>query len=213
MIKNKKAISFNIVSIFIILICLFVGIIGQTNAWFKSEQNNIEITVVVGSLNFKLYHDSITEENEIYTNNVNNVETEPSYIPLSGEIVPDKPVDLNLILANEEDSSSPDMYIKFNFKLYAQGLSQDTEIATTLLGFANPTTDTAGFVKDAEGYYHYAKQNGVSYTSVAFKGGTNTTLMTKFKVSLEEFLKLKGSETVKIDLVIETSTTAYLINT
>ncbi len=213
MIKNKKAISFNIVSIFIVLICLFVGIIGQTNAWFKTEQNNIEMTVIVGGLNFKLYHDSITEENEIYTNYANSVEAVPSYIPLSGEIVPDKPVDLNLILANEEDVSSPDMYIKFSFKLCARGLSKDTEIATTLLGFENPTTDIAGFVKDTEGYYHYAKQNGGSYTSVAFKGGTNATLMTQFKVSLEEFLKLKGSETVKIDLIVEASTTAYVINT
>lgn len=213
MIKNKKAISINMVSALIILICLFIGIVDKTNSWFtSSHKNGVEIVVNVGDLNLTVNQIKGDVTTEIYTNSVNKdkQDAEKSYVVLDSEIAPNVPVDLNLTLTNNEQQNSDSMYLCFALTLYAQGVTEDTIIPIEIAGFTAADTSVAGFVKSGD-YYYYATKSGNTYTSAKFNGGETKTLLTSFTVSLDEFVKLNGSETVRLELEIKASSTVYTI--
>ena len=71
--KKTKNISINVLSVFIILVCLLFAVVGETNAWFTAEhQNGIQIVVDVGVLKLKVYQNSIDDNNQISTIEMDN---------------------------------------------------------------------------------------------------------------------------------------------
>lgn len=214
MIKNKKAISINLVSALIILICLFIGIVDKTNSWFtSSHRNGVEIVVNVGDLNLTVNQIKGNVKTEIYTNSVNQgkQDAEKSYVMLDSEIAPNVPISLNLELTNNEQQYADSMYLCFALTLYAQGVTEDTIIPIEIAGFTPANTSVAGFVKSGDYYYYALKTGDTTYKSVKFESGATKTLLTEFTVSLDEFLKLNGSETVRLELEINASSTQYTI--
>ena len=235
MIKKTKSISINILSVFIILMCLLIGVVGNTNAWFTSEhQNGIQIVVDVGDLKLKLYQNSIDENgnNLVYTYEENTENETDKYVSLSKEIVPDVSNSLTLILSNE-DKGSASMYVRFKFELYLRnrGTTADTKIASTISGYTAQASDKDGFrYNSADGYYYYQSSTGASSTSFSNDYNTklektkNATLLTSFTVPyigmtdydgttfLPGFVDasgnlVNGSETLYIKLTVEASVT------
>ncbi|MBQ8615092.1 MAG: hypothetical protein IJ415_00805 [Clostridia bacterium] len=220
MIKRKSSISINIISALIILVSLFIGIIGQTNAWFTAEhKNGVQIIVNVGDLKLNLYQklSGATDLTPVYTYDENNKETttEKKYITLDKKIIPDEQVDLELILKNE-DAGSASMYLRFKFELYARGLEEDTLIPTTLVG----TNPSFNYVEPVEGdvnsgYYYY--QDGDE--NILFTKDSSVSLMTDFVVEYEDLFNDSGtllniaSETLYIKLTIDASITNWLETT
>ena len=200
MIKKTKSISINIISAFIILICLFLGAVGNTNAWFTDTyKQGVVIEVDVGNLNLKVYQNSISTTNEIFDKTKNteyetdtntdgslNTETDPQYVTLSGEIKPDTAINLKLILASE-DKGSVSMYVRFKFELYARGVSADTKIeGVTISGYdtasssisGNDTVKSDGSMKESQNGFVYNSSDGYYYyqqpqTEEGFKTASN----------------------------------------
>lgn len=217
MIKRKSSISINIVSALIILISLFIGIVGNTNAWFTSEhKEGVQIIVSVGDLKLNLYQKFTGDIKEypVYTYAENNKETttEKKYVSLDKKIIPDAENDLQLILKNE-DAGSASMYLRFKFELFARGLDEDTLIPTTLGGIDacfNYVEPVEGDVNS--GYYYYQNNNN----NTLFTKGTSVSLMTDFVVEFEDLVSSSGkllnisSETLYIKLTIDASITDWL---
>ena len=214
MIRNKKTISINILSAILILISLFIVIVGQTNSWFTSvHYNGVRLDVFVGGLKYELYQvkDDSNNATEVYTYDANKNNQSPSYVELEGEIKPEVPVDLELILKNDEIADSSSMYIKFMFKVYVLGVESDLEMASTISGFEEPTANKPGFIKGDDDYYYLVLKTGEdSYVGTKFEGQTDITLMQSFTIGMEEFLSLNGSESVRLELSVEASVTDYL---
>lgn len=216
MIKKTKAISINVLSVFVILICLCVGMVGSVNAWFTdTHKEGIQIVVDVGDLKLKVYQNSISDANEIFTNETNkdnetdtNANTSAQYVTLSGEIVPDTPVGLTLILANK-DAGSASMYVRYKFELYKRGTASDVKIETIITGFTAQSSTQKGFVRNEEdGYYYYKDTAGAN---TLFEKNKEATLLTSFTVPYSQFVDsngtmiLNGSETIYVKLVVDAS--------
>ena len=68
MIKNKSTISINILSVLIILMSVFIAVVGSTNSWFTSKQENgVQIIINVGDLKLNLYQKIKDEETQQVT--------------------------------------------------------------------------------------------------------------------------------------------------
>ena len=217
MIKKTKSISINILSAFIILICLFMGAINETNAWFTAKHNNgVQIQVDVGNLKLKVYQNSVANANEIYSNALNNTyetdnlgTTNPKHVTLSDEIIPGDPVDLVLILANK-DAGSTSMFVKFKFEVYVRGVNGDTLLNNISIdGYDEPTETAGGFVKNPNGYYYYQDNAG---NNILLNRTDDVVVMKTFTVPLDCFIKDDGtmvytnSESVYIKLTVDAST-------
>lgn len=231
MIKKKSTLPINLLSAFVILLCVFMSIISPSNAWFKDSQDKgIQITVKVGDLKLSLYHTSVTSSNLLYTDKVNNENetdndntTTTSYIPLSGKIEADKPVALKLILSNEASDSIP-MFVRFKFELYSRGIDEDTLIETELTGMGNPedliasdnpelSSDTLVLDNSAAGQGFYYLQNS-SNKEVVLGKNKKLTLFTHFTIPKSEFIAngvsgLTNSDELYIKLYVDSSLTAY----
>ena len=96
-------------------------VVQPTNSWFTSSKyNGVQIMVDVGELKLKVFqNDASVKENEILTNSKNtefetdenpngtpNTETSPSYVNLTGKIIPGEWVDLVLILLRLDQNQS-----------------------------------------------------------------------------------------------------------
>ena len=217
--NNKKTISINILSVLLILVSLFVAIIGSTNSWFTSmHHNGVELNIFIGGMKYELYQVEGTPkvEREVYTYDANKSNSmankETSYVELEDEIIPESPVGLELLLKNDEEASSTSMYLRFTFSVYVLGVEKDNCLnSTTIAGYDEPTETIPGFIKGEDNYYYLVLKNGTdSYKGTTFKGKTEVTLMTEFRIGLDEFLDLNGSESVRLELTIEASATDYL---
>ena len=71
--KQTTSISINILSVFTILICLFISSVSLTNAWFTSDKNEgVLIMINVGKLQLNLYQNIDDEETKILTDEENS---------------------------------------------------------------------------------------------------------------------------------------------
>ncbi len=219
MIKSKSTISINILSVLIILMSVFIAIVGSTNAWFTSKQENgVQIIINVGDLKLNLYQktkDAETQEvttKEIYTYEQNTTDKTNNYIELNGPIIPGEDIALHLSLENKDVKSVP-MYVRFMFELCVRDKTKDVKIPVTLKVEGETGDASFGQKENASinDYYYY--QDG-SKNNVLFDKEASVDLMTHFKIDYDEMLKANGdinyfsSEAMYIKLTIE----ATLIN-
>lgn len=219
MIKNKSTISINILSVLIILMSVFIAVVGSTNSWFTSKQENgVQIIINVGDLKLNLYQKTKDEETqqvttkEIYTYEQNTTDKTNKYIELSGPVIPGEDVALNLCLENKDIKSVP-MYVRFKFELYLRDKTKDIKIPV-LLKVDGETGDASFGQKDNASIndYYYYQDSGKN--NVLFEKEASVDLMTHFKIDYDEMLKANGdinyfsSEAMYIKLTIE----ATLIN-
>lgn len=209
MIKKSRSNSILIVSAIIMLITVLVGLVVPINSWFTtSHKPGIEFVVQIEDLKLKLYQNSVSAANLL--NKLDDGESTPRYIALSGEILPYQTNSLTLILANEDDGESS-MYVRFKFELYALGVSSNTLLTTTLSGVTAPTSSVAGFNLGLDGFYYYQNNSG---TNQLFARQTSITLMQGFVLDCANFVTdsgqflLNGSETLRIVLTIQASLTS-----
>ncbi len=207
MVKKTKSISINIISVFIILICLLLSCVGVTNAWFTSEsQNGVLIKINVGKLQLNLYQDINGTSTKILTDVENGSAAKPQYVVLNGAILPDVKNDLILTLSNEDEGSAS-MYVRFKFEIYARGVLSDTLIESRIDGYVKQTSTTSGFVL-SDGYYYYRDKTGAN---ALFEKGASEVIMESFIVPYSSFindagtLKIINSDTIYINLVVEAS--------
>ena len=220
MLKRKTSISINIVSVLIILVSLFMCYVGKTNAWFTSmHKDGVEIIVNVGDLKLNLYQKFAEDDiRAVYTYKDNNKEgaTEKKYISLSQKIIPGSPVNLNLILKNEDQGSAA-MFLRFKFELFARGETEDTLIPTKIDGM-NEKFEYKNYVENDvnSGYYYYKKSTAKeSENGVFAQNAQGLDLMTSFVVDYDKLfdgnsLTHAMSETVYIKLTIDASVTDWL---
>ena len=212
MIKRKNSISINIVSVFIILISLFIGVVGGTNAWFTAQhRNGVEIVVQVGTVKLSLYQ-KINESttNLIYSYAENELQTDANkrYISLSGAISPDISKNLCLYISNDDPKSVP-VYIRYKFELFARGEFQDANIPVSISGFASWSNSQAGMKKnDTDGFYYYTSADG---NHALLNKSASLDLMTSFVIGYEDMvdvnggLKFTSSNAIYMKLTVEGS--------
>lgn len=213
MIKKKSNISINILSALIILISLFIGVVGNTNAWFTSKhQDGIEIIFNVGDIRLKLYQIKAGESDRELTD-LNSAEenAEKQYISLSGPIIPGEENSLTLELRNTEPGSAA-MYVRYKFELYARvsttaDVTKDELIPTEMTG-GNAWSQTAiGFkYNESDGYYYYKATNGT--TNVKLPYNETAKLMEAFVVDYDYVynngnLRLTSSDALYIVLTVD----------
>lgn len=206
--KKTKNISINVLSVFIILVCLLFAVVGETNAWFTAEhQNGIQIVVDVGVLKLKVYQNSIDDNNQIYTNEDNVKESTSKYVNLGGEVLPDTVVPLTLLLSNQ-DKGSASMYVRFKFEIFARGrdATDDRLVASTISGFTPATYVSAGNAgnqkgfryNSADGYYYYQSAEGASVANFSSTYNAKmvkneyATLLTGFTIPYEGYTTASG---------------------
>ncbi len=197
MLKKKSTLSINLLSAFIILLCLFMPLMNGTNSWFTSSQEDgVQILVKVGDLKLSVYHTSKEEANLLDPN-------KPDYIPLSTKVLANNLTPLTIKVANEAQDSIP-MYVRFKFELYSRGIEEDELITTELSGSAVPTDTNNKFVLE-NGYYYYVNASGAE---VVLEKGQDLTLFTHFKIPMSEFISegvtgLTNSDELYIKLYID----------
>lgn len=211
--KKRNLTSINVLSVLVILISLFVGIVGQSNAWFTdTHHNGVQVEISVGDLKLKVYQNSVVDTNEIYTIEDNNKNGTSKYMAISGEIKPDTDVAITMMLANK-DTGSAAMYVRFKFEVYARGLNSDTKLeGVTVKGFATPSGTANGFARNAndstDEYYYYRNASG---TNVLLAKDAEAKMMTHFNVPFSAFVDADGnflitnSDTVYIKLTVHAS--------
>ena len=217
MTRKKTSISINLLSVLIILMSVFIGIVGQTNSWFTaSHENGVQIIVNVGDLKLNLYQKIGSNENIVYSYAENDKETttEKKYITLSQAILPDEQVDLQLILKNE-DLGSASMYLRFKFELFACGADSDRLIPTELIGVDEGFILREEILNDVNSGYYYYSEDGT--TCGLFKQNTEgVNLMTDFVVNYEDMFSDSGellniaSETLYVKLTVDASVNSWL---
>ena len=218
MIKKNKSIPINILSAFIILICLFLPCVGLTNAWFTSESLiGVQIVVQVGSLKLGLYQNINGVKTKILASGEMSTGTAPNaqYVVLeNGPIEPDKANSLTLTLANE-DTGSASMYVRFKFEVYVHGTESDTLIESTIDGFTEQTGTQKGFKLNSDGYYYYTDVSG---EPTLYEKGASEPIMTSFTIPYTNFINANGtmqlinSDTVYIKLIIDASSSEIFLN-
>ena len=209
MIKKTSSISINVLSAFVILLCLLLGVVNPVNAWFTdSHKNGVKIVVDIGDLKLKVYQNSKATANEIFTNEDNVANETNQYVTLSGEIKPDTAVGLTLILSNE-DQGSASMYVRYKFELYRRTQTTDVLLTTNLAGFTAQSTTQKGFkLNTTDGYYYYKDTTGAN---ALFEKNATATMMTSFTVPYSAFVDQNGTmlaadcDTVYIKLIIDAS--------
>ncbi len=214
--KKTTSISINVLSAMVILLCLLLSVVQPVNSWFTAiDKEGIRIDVFVGNLNLNLYQDSISVDNEIYTNQENQkpeVATK-KYVTLDGEILPDEWVDLKLILAND-DLGSSGMFVRFKFELFMRGVTADT-LLTSIITSDKTLEEPENYVQDfvyAGGWFTYSKLG----QQAILEKNTSATLMSSFKVPFSAFESsgtenkpITNSDTVYIKLTIQAQTVQF----
>lgn len=193
--KSKRQGSLiNILSLALVLVCLFMPIIGSADSWFTySGSNVVQITASMSGIDIALYHTSVASGNVIKTNTENSDAGTANYIPLNGAIHPDTVKPLTLIVENTKETS---VYVKFKFEVYADGLEGDTLIPCSITN--------SGFTQSGD-YFVYG--NTAAGTSIAQNG--TATLMTGFTIAYEDFETIGNSETIKLKVEVIASSVAF----
>lgn len=181
----------NILSLVLVLVCLFMPIIGVTDSWFTYQGANlVEIEANMTGVEIKLYHTSVSDSNP--NNEILPANSATSYIPLSGEITPDTAIPLTLIVKNIQAAS---IYVKFKFEVYADGAT-DTLIPCSLTN-SNYTASGSYWVYGDTTAGDAVSQNGT------------ITLMTAFTIDYDDFETIGDSETIKLKLEVVASSVAF----
>lgn len=216
MTKRKNSISINIVSVLIVLMSLFIGVVGKTNAWFTAEhKNGVEIVVQVGALSLSLYQridESTTNLVYSYAENAELAEANKKYVQFNGRIIPDVPNTLHLYIANDDPKSVP-MYVRYKFEIFARGETYDTEIPVQIEGFIAWSASQAGMKFDeSSGFYYYKSADG---NNALLEKSASQVLMTSFKINYSDMvdasgnLKFASSESIYIKLTVEGSAVGW----
>ena len=180
---SKKSLSINILSVMIILISLFACSFYGVNSWFSQTHNDgVEIFVDLADLMINVY------QKEGGTNRLLTPMLEPedaSYVNLSGKIIPDQSVGLEMVLGNDEAGSSP-VFVRFKFTLYVRGVDQDQEISTQIGGYPQQTASSEGFkYNEEDGYYYYSDKQG---NPTKLSSGLTVNMMTSFVVDYDDVM-------------------------
>lgn len=206
--KKTNSISINILSVFVILICLLLICVDGTNSWFTSQVNNVHILVDVGTLKLSVYQNIddvqtklLTDEEDIgdYNGPTSN------YVVLDKMIAPDEEIDLVLTLSNE-DSGSSSMYVRYRFEIYSRGVEQDTKLDVEINDYTAPVSGTgahAGFVWDESTEWYYYK-NETATANALFAKNATAKLMESFTIPYSSFMDVNG------DMIITNSNTIYI---
>jgi len=190
MIRKGKTWSITIVSVMIILTCLFLSAIGSANSWFVvSNPNRIQMEIMIEDLRLSVYQNSVAQSNKIDPLNKN------SFISLSGPIEPDKTEELTIIIKNE-DVSGGSRYVRFKFEVMVSGTT--TPLSGVTISGEN------GFSSINE-YYYYTGSDSIPQE---MQQNNQATMLTGFKIPYSSMKDLKHSESLKIVLTIETSTSS-----
>ena len=213
--KKTNSISINILSVFVILICVFLTCVGGTNSWFTSHVNNVEILVDIGDLKLSVYQDINSVKTKLITNQEEAEKYDgpkSNYVVLNKSIAPDEEIDLILTLSNE-DAGTSSMYIRYKLEVYSRGVDGDTLLDVNLNGYTEPSTEgqgQAGFVYDqASGWYYYKDKNSTS--NALFAKDATASLMTSFTIPYSNFVETDGdriitnSDTVYLKLIVDAS--------
>ena len=216
--KPTKSISINILSVFIILMCVLMGVVGTTNSWFTTEhKNGVQIKVDIGSLLLKVYQlDEQDNETEIFSDETNSglaQESKPTqYVSLSGVISPNEDVSLKLKLSND-DKGAASMYVRFQFQIFRRGVDADSEILdVTIKGYDTPNASGNKFAK-VNNYYYYQNSQG---QNVKLEKQTSATMMTSFQIGFSGFVDEQGnllsrSDSIYIKLTVDASASGWTI--
>ncbi len=197
MIRKEKTRSITIISVMMLLTCLFFSVIGASKAWFVvSDPNRIEINVLIEDLQLSLYQNSIAPANKIDTLSKN------SYITLSGPIESDVSESLTLILKNE-DASGGSRYVRFKFEVMVSGT--DTALSGVTISGSDETKNDANIFSYINNYYYYT---GTDSIPTSMDSNDQATMLTGFTIPYSSMKNLKHSESLKIVLTIETSATS-----
>ena len=215
MIKKSKRFSLNIISVFIILLCLLLSCVGITNAWFtSSHREGIQVVVSIGDLKLSLYQEINGNNVKILNNDENNEAEIKQYLQLDSPINASDKTNLILTLANE-DKGSTSMYVRFRFELFARGVESNEEIPVTISDFQTASDTQNGLKYDVEtDYYYYVNNSGAN---VPLDRGESVLLMKYFTVNYSEFVNSSGdmivinSNSVFIKLIIEASVSSNFI--
>ena len=181
----------------IILTCLFLSAIGSANSWFVlSNPNRIQMEILIEDLRLSVYQNSVAASNKIDPLNKN------SFISLSGPIDPDKTEELTMIIKNE-DVSGGSRFVRFKFEVMVSGTTTPLS-GVTISGFDETSNDSNKF-SEINGYYYYT---GTGNIPIAMVQNAQATMFTGFKIPYSSMKDLKHSESLKIVLTIETSTSS-----
>ncbi len=206
-----QSISIIVLAVLMILICLSLPLF-KTSAWFTSGDNQqIQIVIKISNINLSVYQKFSTSTGDgtlIQTYDENEEATNKSYVDLTNgdgttrEILPDNDYALTLTLKNEDKGTSS-MYVRYKVELLINGTDADISLNLSISGQSAPTSTTAGFVKNADGYYYYkdSAENNLTYPS-----NTNLAMMTSFSIPYSEFIKTSNNinaDTVKLVVTIE----------
>ncbi len=164
---KKKNSQIKILSVLIILFSLFASILGVTNAWFTSGENQkIECVINIAQININVYQALPSGDEVLIKSNQQNADSSsPSYVDLTNssndrEIIPDQYYSLNLKLKNE-DNGDQSLYIRYKIELYACNYDSDILLNPIISGYTTPSASSNGFVyNQADGYYYYQNNTG-----------------------------------------------------
>lgn len=191
--KNKSC-SITIISVILLLTCLFISIISSSNAWFViSDPNRIQMDVLIEDVKFTVYQNSVSEANKI------NPLNKESYVTIDGIVEPDIEKELTLILKNE-DQSGGSRYVRFKFEVMVSGTTTALS-GVSITGYDETTIETNKFTKIGD-YYYYC---GTGNYMIPMEQDDQATMLTGFTVPYSAMKDLTHSESLKIVLTIETS--------
>ena len=195
---NKKSHNLTgVLTVFVILLCVFLSSIGVANAWF-TELNKKGVYVVfnVSQLNLKLYQitkdeDLNDEYIEVYTNTKNTTESTDKYLQLKKEIVPDEFNELRIAVSNEDAGGA--LNIRYKLEVYACGAITDKLLISTLEVCENNVTKNDGYT------YYEDDGNAIDIPN----DGSKINLFTGFTIPYASYATLYGGETIKLVLTVE----------
>lgn len=187
MLKKEKISSILVVSILIVLMCLFMFITSFSYAWFSvRETNGIQINVnIEGQLAWNVYQ---------VENSTNRKLSDTSYIKVYEnntevhELLPDTTYTANIII-KEEENLNLSAYLKYKIEFMTQsGVNINANIGGMDSNFAKI------------GSYYLYRNSGID---AVLPNNASLVLMNNFSIPHDEFIKLQDSESIKIVLTID----------
>lgn len=200
--KKIKSNSIILLSIMILLICLFMPLINNSNSWFTQKNTStLQFDVVVSDLNASI--EQVVDAETITLSNEN-------YINFSGKIYPDVQNSLSVQVRNK-DAGTAILYFRYKLELYAVSGNGDKKIPINVANIA-PTGSKNGFNGvnvDGQEYFVYQNSSGtnVKLDSAVDEAGFVAQMFEGFTIPMSSFLDLalSGGETLKLVLTVESS--------
>lgn len=178
--KTKSLAPIVVVTAIMLLLTLFFPF-ANTNAWFTSGGNRIECVINVGA-NFTILQYVNGSSTGVDITNTTSLDLSDGGANPS-MLIPDTEYNLKLSLKNSE-AANTDLGIRFKIEFFACGASEEL-LNVELIGTLLATESSAGYVKNADGYYYYCSTS--AGTPITYASETETVLMTKFLIPFSEF--------------------------